>query len=115
MRSRALVLPLLLANAGCVRGLVYHNVTLPLVANMDHTPVGEDMASLDTREVKIPRVRLSAAWRSRAIGDAAQRGGLEDLYYADLKNFSLLFGTWRQREVQAWGRARAHASSESRL
>ena len=91
---------------GCVRGLLFHNVTKPLVKDMDRTPAGTDLATLDSREIRIPRVHLNAVWHSRAIGDAARRAGLEEVHYADIKTFTILLGIWRQQTVRVWGKAK---------
>jgi len=90
---------------GCMRGWVYTNVTVPLVCNMDKTPRGSKMATIDSRQIKEPitRVRMSVEWNSHAIGDAAKRKGLKEVYFADMQTFSLFGGVWKQRKVRVWG------------
>ena len=107
MQRLSIIVGLLAAASctGCMRGWVYTNVTVPLVRNMDKTPRGSKMASIDSRQIKEPitRVRMSVEWHSRAIGDAAKRKGLNKVYFADMQTFSLLGGVWKQRKVRVWG------------
>ncbi len=91
--------------AGCSRGLIYTNVTVPLVTNMDKTPRGTRLVTIDTRGMKEPvtGIGINAQWNSRAIGDAAKQFGLRRSYYADMNTFSILGGIWQKQTVRVWG------------
>lgn len=90
---------------GCSPGFIYTNVTVPVATNMDNTPRGTKVATLDSKQLKEPitRFNLSAEWDSRAIGDAARQAGLSTIYYADMKTISVLGGVWRQKTIRVWG------------
>lgn len=97
---------LVTALGGCTPGFIYTDQVVPLTLNMDRTPRAIRMASSSTKSVKVPLLSsadISAGWSSSAIGDAAKRGGLERIYYADHETFSILGGVWRQETVQVWG------------
>ena len=99
---------LTLACAACSpRGIIYTNVTVPLVTNMNNTPVGEKLALSDTKLITEPftAARISGEWDSRAIGDAAKRSDITDIHYADLRILSILGGVWEQQTVRVWGQA----------
>lgn len=99
--------------SGCVYGLLYTNIRQPLVVNMRHTSVGEASGMSSTQEVRVPltTVDISAEWSSRAIGDAANAGGIEEIYYADLHTITVLLGIWRERTVEVYGKKRAAAEN----
>lgn len=64
------------------------------------------MADSSTRKVTLPTasLNLAASWNGRAIGDAAKRAGLTEIYYADLHTVSVLLGIWEQKTVEVYGR-----------
>ena len=86
-------------------GLLYTNTTVPLVTNMDNTPIGTKSATIDSKQIKEPisGLSLSAEWSSRAIGDAARRAGLTQINFADMHTFSILGGIWKKQTIQVWG------------
>lgn len=90
---------------GCVSGFIYSNVTLPLSADMDRTPRGDKVCTVNSKHLEEPVTGfdLSVEWDSRAIGDAARKAGMESLYYADMKTISVLGGLWKQQTVRVWG------------
>lgn len=94
--------------SGCMQGLIYTNVTVPLVINMNKTPIGTKFAAISSKELKEPvsGIGLSAEWSSRAIGDAAKRSGLTQINFADLHTFSIFGGIWKKQTVQVWGEQR---------
>ena len=95
----------LLVFPGCLSGFIYSDVTLPLDTNYSDTPVkpdeGEsDVKTIDLRLVSIP---VSVAWDSNAIGKIAKEYGFETVYYADLRQISVLGGLWKQDYVHVYG------------
>jgi hypothetical protein len=109
LAGRALVLAAIAACAcnltGCTYGFIYTNETRPLVTNFDQTPVGTRSGEIGTRQIREPitAANISALWRTRAIGDAAQKEKLSTIYYADRTVFSILGGIWREDSVTVWG------------
>jgi hypothetical protein len=91
--------------SGCMQGFIYTNATVPLVINMNNTPVGNKSAEISSKQLKEPLsgVGLSAEWNSRAIGDAAKRSGLTQINFADIHTFSIFGGIWKKQTVQVWG------------
>lgn len=94
-----------LALSGCVFGAVYSDLRTPVVTNMRNTPCGNAQSESETVQLSIPTtsVSLAAAWDSRAIGDAAQKGGLKEIYYADLHTVSVLLGIWEEQTIEVYG------------
>ena len=94
--------------SGCMQGLIYTNSTVPLVINMNNTPVGNKSAAISSKQLKEPvsGLGMSAAWNSRAIGDAAKRSGLTQINFADMHTFSIFGGIWKKQTVQVWGEQR---------
>lgn len=92
--------------AGCVSGLVYKNVTVPLSTDMDRTPRSSRVCSVNTKLLQEPVTGfdISIEWDSRAIGDAARRCELETIYFADIHTISILGGLWKQQIVHVCGK-----------
>ncbi len=92
--------------SGCMQGLIYTNSTVPLVINMNNTPVGNKFAAAISKQLKEPvsGLGVSAEWNSRAIGDAAKRSGLTQINFADMHTFSIFGGIWKKQTVQVWGK-----------
>ena len=90
---------------GCTYGLLYTDSVEPVVTNMRSTPFGSSVAESNTKLVSVPFVSgsLTASWDSQAIGDAAKRAGLTEIYYADLHTLRIL-GVWQKQTVQVYGR-----------
>ena len=92
---------------GTLRGLVYTNHRIPYTSDL-----------IDTKNVpevvihargKITRIRepisgygVYAEWNSNAIGDIAERQGLQTVYYADMEIFSIL-GIWKDTKLHIYG------------
>jgi hypothetical protein len=102
-RAAAALVGLLLP--GCVTGLLYTDVTRPLMRNLRATPVGVRHGQLGVEQLQDPFFTgLSATWDTNAIGDIAKQFGLAEIYSADLRTFSLLFGLFSQQTVIVQGR-----------
>ena len=95
---------LVLGSSGC--GIIYTSTTQPLVTNMRATPRGITKGTGSTKLVTLPTapVNLSAGWSSRAIGEAAARANLKEIYYADVHTLSILLGLWEKKTVEVYGR-----------
>ncbi len=108
MRSAPMIMLLLmflLLGPGCTSGLIYTNVTFPLTTDMNQTPIGHTVTSVNSKLLQEPVTGLdiSVEWDSRAIGDAARKAGFETFYFADMKTISLLGGLWEQQAIRVWG------------
>lgn len=112
VQLRAIVLICLLSLlliAGCASyplvGLVYTNVKLPLTRNLKPSPAQGSVPScgriIEVRE-PISGFGLFAQVDSNALGDIAQKNGMNVLYFADQEIFSIL-GIWTTNKVQLYG------------
>jgi hypothetical protein len=116
-RSKRLLaaLPLLAALSGCcffegpiydcpLTGRFYSHYTYPVVSDMNHTPRGTKRVMLDSHYAEAPFTRglVNAEWHSRAIGDAAKRHGLDNVYFADMHVLTI-FGVYRRQRIEVWG------------
>ena len=101
-----LLLGSLISFAACAPGLIYTNITLPVTTNFDRTSIGQERVETSVRRVRLPlpRARIGAEWSEQAIGEAAREAGLKEIYYVDVKTFSVLAGTWQKRTLEIWGR-----------
>lgn len=92
---------------GCGIGLLYTDVTHPLVTNMSKTPNPErtKTATLDQDTLEEPFTGLGVRVEvdSIAIGEAAKKAGIQEIYYADLRTVSVLFGIYQRRTVIVTG------------
>ena len=86
--------------SGCVRGLIYTNVTRPLTIDYRDTPVVDGVnAKGDVKEIRYRFFEL--AWDENAIGALAKQEGFREIDYADLQTFSIL-GIWTQHRVRVY-------------
>lgn len=94
--------------SGCHYGFLYSNTVEPFTINLERTPIGDTTAKVSSHYVREPitAVRASAEWKSRAIGDAAKNGGLDEIYYADIQKISILGGAYRRETVLVRGTKR---------
>jgi hypothetical protein len=84
---------------GCLTGLVYFHVTVPLDVNFDETPVHAEQAR-DSWNTFQYYVRFD--WGSDGLGDVAKRHGFARVHYADLETLTVL-GIWTQRYAHVYG------------
>ena len=101
LRSAAIVC--LLSLGGC--GLLYTDVTVPLVVNMHNTPNVDTSKQTELSQEKVmePFFGIQVEVDSIAIGDAAKKTGLHEVYYADLRTVSVLFGIYVKRTIIVTG------------
>jgi hypothetical protein len=91
---------------GCsTPGLLYTNITLPLTPDMDNTPRASIRALRSQRTIREPFTRggIRAEWAGFAPGEAARRGGIDVVHYADLRQQSVLGGIWGQTTAVVYG------------
>jgi hypothetical protein len=80
-------------------GLIYTHKVIPLDLNAYRTQRVETMSKGD---IKHFQYYIDFRWDSNAIGDLAEKAGIEYLHYADLEILSVL-GIWRQYWVHLYG------------
>ena len=95
----------LLQLTGCVKGLLYTDVTLPMTENMHNTPITITKARSSRSAIQEPLTGagLKAEWANYAIGKTAKNNGIKTINYADLHTKSILFGLWEAKTVQVYG------------
>jgi len=110
----ALALAALLAHTACAPGIrtgptplpgyVFTWIHLPLTPDLNDTPVGQKNGTGKILRIREPfsRYGIYAEFNSNAIGEIAQRHGMETVYFADRELFSIL-GIWRHEEVVIYG------------
>ena len=106
-RTASLILCLgMLALSGCGPiGWIYTEKTEPFVIDMNATKVGSKMAELSSKEIHEPitAAGIGIEWKSRAIGEAAKKHGITDVYFADIQTTSVLGGVFRMQTIQVYG------------
>jgi len=103
--SRLAAAALALGLGGCLNGLLYTDVTRPLMRNLRGQPVGAKRGELDTKQLQDPLFTgISVSWDSNAIGDIAKEFGMTEVYSADLRTVSVLFGLFGQETVIVLGK-----------
>lgn len=93
------VLACLLGTTGCLNGLLYTRVTVPLDVNLDETPFCTEQAQDSWNTF---RFYIQVDWGSAGIADIARRNGMTRACYADLETLSVL-GLWQQRWAHVYG------------
>jgi hypothetical protein len=88
---------------GCTEGLIYTHTTRPLTTNYERTPNNINSKSGDGATKQID-IQLSVEWDSNGIGEIAREHGFEEVYYADIETFEVLFGIWEKEYVHIYGR-----------
>lgn len=86
---------------GCISGLIYQHTTAPLSVNFKDTPVGALEGKDDAKDLNLGYVRI--VWDGNDIGGAARNAGINEIYYADVEEFSIL-GIWRQTYAHVYGK-----------
>jgi len=90
---------------GCMNGWVYKNYKEPLILNMNDTPRGSRMVEIGSIHLEVPYTQgmVNAELFSRAIGDAAKRKGLNQIYFADLHTVSVFGNLYKRQSIEVWG------------
>jgi len=85
-------------------GLLVTYTTVPYTLDLDDTPVvdGSGRSSIVRIREPFTGIGIYTEINSNAIADIAQKHGLEKVYFADLKTFSL-FSIWRTHTLILYG------------
>lgn len=98
----AALLPAVLG--GCTYGFLYSDTVRPLDRNMEGALFGSQQGTSQTKQLHDPFVSgVTVEWASRAIGDAARNGGIEEIQFADIHTVSILGGLFRTSTVLVYG------------
>jgi len=95
------LLSLVLSGAGCTAGILYTHTVQPLTINQRSAPAVGIEGSNDIKHIQLPYVGVM--WGNTALGDIAREKGLQEIYYADLEQLSVLM-IWRQSTVHLYGK-----------
>lgn len=91
--------------SGCIRGYLYTNTVEPYCTDMQSAPRAERRSDSGIMSVAIPRLPgARTVWSSNAIGDAAKQAGIKEVYYCDLKRFSVLGGIYGSESLVVYGK-----------
>jgi len=92
-------------SSGGVRGLLYHNVTLPFDVDVMNAKVTSQSGSARITRVREPFTAfgLSAEEGIHGIADAARGGGISTIHLVDMRSRSVAFGLWQRKTVIVWG------------
>lgn len=97
---------LMLSGCGSV-GIIYTHVTTPLDTNMSKTPIGVEEADLEFKHLVVVQTGLGlifmCMWDSAAVGDIAEKYGIETVYFADLEELHVL-GVLNTYTVHIYGK-----------
>ena len=85
---------LLLCTSCAIDGRLYTNKVIPYSSDFNLTPAGSKSCEIDDFKVKEPvsRFNISAEWMTSSVYEEANKAGITNIYYADLRKFSLLGG-----------------------
>jgi hypothetical protein len=93
--------------SGCTYGFIYTDTAVPLVLNMKETPNPSNAVSVSLGQLKLEEpftpVGLRIEINSNAIGEAAKKHGIQEIYYADLRTISFLGGIYQMKSVYVTG------------
>lgn len=110
-RPIGVVLLLILVLPGCTRPLLFNNGLLshtiePLTFNREPTELTcEKQASGRIHQFQYPLTSaLSIRLGKNGLGDVARENGIKTIYYADIEQWSVLFGLWQTEIVHIYGR-----------
>lgn len=88
-----------------VRGILYHDVTLPLDIDVMSAKVTNRSGRARITRVREPFTAfgISAEEGIHGIADAARDGGISTIHIADMRSRSVVLGLWQRRTVIVWG------------
>ncbi len=92
--------------AGCATyGAIYSDTVSPYTENFRATPVGSKRCVIHDYQFREPvsRLKISAEWTTDVILNEAQKAGMSEIYYMDLRTVSVLFGIYRHKALLVYG------------
>ena len=87
-----------------ISGYLVTNTTVPFTLDLDNTPVTSTKGESAIVRIREPftNVGVYTELNTTAIGDIARENGLQKVYFADLKTFSI-FSIWRTHTLVIYG------------
>jgi len=105
VRVRSLALRVVVALTtplpGCLSGVIYSHVTVPLDVDLDRTPVHAE-SERDFNALNSFQYYIRVDWGSDGIGDIAKKNGFTRIDYADLETLTVLW-VWSQQWARVYG------------
>lgn len=89
-----------------ILGGIYSHTVQPLTINRESTDVRKDMKEGRGRVTQIDypvTAGLSVRVGKNGLGQVAKEHGITTIYYADLEQWSALFGLWSMEVVHIYG------------
>ena len=79
-------------------------MTVPYTTDLNNTPVPDSSASSSIVRIREPftQAGVYTELNSNAIADIGRENGLETVYFADMKTFSI-FSVWRTQTLVIYG------------
>ena len=102
------ILLLCFALSGCAAtapGRIYTNVVRPYSIDFKETPVGSKHCEIDLHSVQEPFSArgITVEWTSGEILAAAEKAGIDHIYYTEERVLSILFGVYERRRLIVYG------------
>ena len=96
---------LFLCTSCAMDGRLYTNKVSPYSNDFNQTPVGSKSCEINDFKIKEPfsRLRISAEWTTSSVYEKAKEAGITNIYYADVRKFSLLGGIYSKKVLIVHG------------
>ena len=93
---------------GCARpdaGILFTYKVAPQSKNFNRTSVGSKKCIVDEHRVREPvsGYGVTVEWSSDLIMTAAQKAGINEIYYTEMQTVSFLYGIYRRRRLIIYG------------
>jgi len=96
--------------SGCqqylLHGVLYTNIKIPLTKNINNTPTLHTATPIQGKIIKLTEpftgYGLYTEMYSNAIGDIAQKNGIQKIYFADQEIYNVL-GIWSSTTIHVYG------------
>ena len=106
IRLMALCLLCVPVLTGCgTFGIIYSNTVVPYSQEFKETPVGTKSCVIDDYQLTEPltRVAVAADWSTNYILVEAEKAGVKDIHYIDIKTVSILLGIYKHKSLIIYG------------
>ncbi|MGZ6224601.1 MAG: TRL domain-containing protein [Syntrophales bacterium] len=86
-------------------GIIYSSTVVPYSEEFKETPVGTKRCVINDYQLSEPltRVSLATEWSTNYISAAAEKAGIKDVYYIDVKTVSILLGIYKHKTLIIYG------------
>lgn len=96
---------LLLCTSCAIDGRLFTSKVIPYSTDFNQTPAGSKSCEIDDFKVKEPvsRFNISAEWTTSSVYEKATEAGITNIYYADVRKFSILGGIFSKKVLIVHG------------